>query len=79
MVRIKHRYLLINILYPTTAPQSTNASLPVGMEFHQPSPAQFNAQDLKRLIINSITILFGEYGVGSVQGSLQGPPINGVS
>jgi ribonuclease P/MRP protein subunit POP5 len=72
MVRIKQRYLLVNILYPATTSTSKPEPLPPGVQFHRPSPAKFDAQDLKKMIITSITALFGEYGIGSVQGSLQG-------
>jgi ribonuclease P/MRP protein subunit POP5 len=75
MVRIKHRYLLVNILYPSEAPTKLKFSgndIPDLVKFHQPSPEQLLAAEVKRLIVNNISLLFGDYGGGTIGGSLQG-------
>jgi ribonuclease P/MRP protein subunit POP5 len=75
MVRIKHRYLLVNILYPSETPTKLKLSdtdIPDVVKFHQPSPKELLATELKRLIVNNISLLFGEYGGGTIGASLQG-------
>jgi hypothetical protein len=75
MVRIKHRYLLINILYP--ACQATQLRVALGglpdvVHFHQPTPTNFGHDMLRRLIRDGVTELFGDYGAGMIAGSLKG-------
>ena len=75
MVRIKHRYLLVNILYPSdqaTQLKVTNNDLPDVVQFHQPTSSEFNDDMLRRLIRNNISELFGDYGIGMIAGSLKG-------
>jgi len=62
MVRIKNRYLLLHILYPTV-PSSLLSS-------HHPSPSTLTAPLLLRHIRDQIALLFGDYGTGVVGGSL---------
>jgi ribonuclease P/MRP protein subunit POP5 len=71
MVRIKHRYLLVNILYPAANPES-ELPAPAAVRFHRSSPSSFDSSDLKRVILSMVSSLFGEYGVGVTQGSFQG-------
>ncbi|KAF2672267.1 hypothetical protein BT63DRAFT_363267, partial [Microthyrium microscopicum] len=74
MVRIKHRYLLINILYPGDSnlnQKPHEPELPNVVQFHQPCPFSFKAQDLRRLIMASISENFGEYGSAATNPSLQ--------
>ena len=68
MVRIKHRYLLINILFPIPAP--TNTKIPTTISLNRGCPEWFNATYLLRLLRNSITENFGDYGSGITGGSL---------
>ena len=42
------------------------------VQFHSPSPSKFNERDLSRLIRDSVSDLFGDYGIGKVGGSLKG-------
>jgi len=78
MVRIKHRYLLVNILYPDQ--ESPNRQhgvkptkdLPYTVQFRKPSSDQLNARLLARMIRDSILELFGDYGQGMIAASLQG-------
>lgn len=79
MVRIKHRYLLINILYPTSPsssqqikPKENDKDLPWTIQFRRPSPPNLNPQLLLRMIREGVAELFGDYGAGMVAGSLQG-------
>jgi ribonuclease P/MRP protein subunit POP5 len=78
MVRIKHRYLLINILYPDQEPKPTRQSngikedLPYALQFRQPSSDHLNAKLLARIIRDGVADLFGDYGSGMIAGSLVG-------
>lgn len=76
MVRIKHRYLLLNILYPTPPiPQNGKEiakDLPWAVTIRRPSPDRLNPQLLARMIRDGVAELFGDYGAGMVAGSLQG-------
>lgn len=76
MVRIKHRYLLINVLYPTQSTTkrpstSPDENLPWTVQFRRPSLDDFDGKLLHRLIKNGVAELFGDYGAGMVAGSLQ--------
>lgn len=76
MVRIKHRYLLLNILYPAPPVQQkgkeNEKDLPWTVTFRRPSPDRLNPQLLARMIRDGVAELFGDYGAGMVAGSLQG-------
>ncbi|RMX88470.1 hypothetical protein D0869_01601 [Hortaea werneckii] len=78
MVRLKHRYLLVNILYPD--PKTTNVRIatetadqnaPYSLQFRQPSSQQLNIKILLRIIRDGVAELFGDYGSGKVAGTLQ--------
>ncbi|KAK0930654.1 RNA-binding protein pop5 [Friedmanniomyces endolithicus] len=77
MVRIKHRYLLVNILYPDAKysplrPAATAGDdIPYTVQFRRPSPDQMNGGLLMRLIRDGVVELFGDYGSGKIAGSLQ--------
>ncbi|KAK8219316.1 RNA-binding protein pop5 [Zalaria obscura] len=71
MVRLKHRYLLINILYPEpTAVTKTASDVPDVVQFHQPTSDKLTAALLARTIRDGVAELFGDYGSGMVAGSL---------
>jgi ribonuclease P/MRP protein subunit POP5 len=75
MVRLKHRYLLVSILYPTKGSTSTaikKDEVPDVLQFHAPTPSKFNEGALARLIRDSVAELFGDYGVGKISGTLKG-------
>src|SRR4051794_14184548 len=79
MVRIKHRYLLVNILYPEHETRKTKQTgpgskdgLPYTVQFRRPGPEQLNGKLLTRLIREGVADLFGDYGSGMVSGSLVG-------
>ncbi|PNS18802.1 Ribonuclease P/MRP protein subunit POP5 [Sphaceloma murrayae] len=72
MVRLKHRYLVLHFLYPSLP--STNqpsTPLPVPLQFSAPTPDTLTPALLTRLIRDSLSLLFGDYGSGMVSGSLK--------
>jgi ribonuclease P/MRP protein subunit POP5 len=74
MVRLKHRYLLINILYPSSLAKSAKASaeaIPDVVQFHAPTTDQFNAQLLNRMIRDGVADLFGDYGLSMISSNLK--------
>lgn len=78
MVRLKHRYLLVNILYPEDSKDmkysktSTGEDVPHALQFRRPSDDRVDVKLLARLIRDGVAELFGDYGSGMVAGSLQG-------
>lgn len=79
MVRIKHRYLLVRILYPDPADSKAKTPLePPGIgfpdlvQFHRPSPDDLTPQLLARTIRDQVLLLYGDYGLGLVSNSLNG-------
>jgi ribonuclease P/MRP protein subunit POP5 len=68
MVRIKNRYLLFNILYPSTTPESTNTSTQAKtlsqLTFQSPTPAHITPQLLLSHIRSHIAVHFGDTGLG---------------
>lgn len=76
MVRLKHRYLLVNLLYPssnaTTSDDIRLRKLPDCVQFRQPSSDQLTPQLLQSTIRNHLAHLYGDYGVGVVGSSLSG-------
>ncbi|KAJ9623188.1 RNA-binding protein pop5 [Taxawa tesnikishii (nom. ined.)] len=74
MVRLKHRYLLINILYPGEADKSgirAKDDVPAVVQFHAPTSDALTAGKLAGAIKDGVSDLFGDYGAGMVAGSLQ--------
>jgi ribonuclease P/MRP protein subunit POP5 len=68
MVRIKNRYLLVNILYPEL---STLASkTPDLIAFNAPTTSELTSHLLLKAIRDAILELFGDYGAGAVASSL---------
>ena len=75
MVRLKHRYLLVNILYPDSAPttkQTSTKDVPELVQFNRPTSDALTSALLARTIRDNIAELFGDYGSGVVAGSLVG-------
>lgn len=72
MVRLKHRYLLVNFLYPSpsTTPSETPTALPDVVDFHKPSSDKLTAGLLIKILRESIADLFGDYGAGMTSGTL---------
>jgi ribonuclease P/MRP protein subunit POP5 len=77
MVRIKHRYLLFNILYPSAAstPSSTNppsaAALPSYISIHRASPEHLTSRLVLSTLRHNINTIFGDHGLGVTQSSLK--------
>ena len=80
MVRIKYRYLLVHILYPDPVESESRSttkvsdkSIPALVQFHRPSPRDLQPQHLVRAIRDQVLLLYGDYGLGLVSASLNGP------
>jgi len=83
MVRLKHRYLLVNILYPedkqpTSQPVRPSASgdVPQTVHFRRPSDDRVDNKMLMRILRDGVAELFGDYGSGMVASSLQSTQIH---
>ncbi|RMJ07452.1 hypothetical protein CDV36_012938 [Fusarium kuroshium] len=63
MVRIKERYLLVNIIYP---PDPAKPNLPDLVVRHQPTVEKLSPQALLKGIRSEIASLFGDYGSGAL-------------
>ncbi|RSL73371.1 hypothetical protein CEP54_000356 [Fusarium duplospermum] len=63
MVRIKERYLLVNIIYP---PDPEKQNLPDLVVRHQPTVEKLSPQTLLKGIRSEIASLFGDYGSGAL-------------
>lgn len=79
MVRIKHRYLLIDILHPEPSQihkrgpsSSSSSSIPAHLYFHPPTPDSLTSSVLARLLRETISELFGDYGIGKLGGASSG-------
>jgi hypothetical protein len=70
MVRLKHRYLLINILYPSPQKERATDTLPSLLQFRRPTPAQLTSQLLLQAVRESVVALYGDYGGGAVGSTL---------
>ncbi len=72
MVRIKERYLLVNIIYPPESAKSASSSVPDFVVQHQPTVGNLTAQALLKAIRAEISTLYGDYGSGALNGHLIG-------
>ena len=83
MVRVKFRYLVCQILYPSPTPSSsssntststktTTTSPSTPLQIHAPTPDAFNAGVLIRYVRDAVADLYGDYGSGVVSSSLKG-------
>ncbi|KAJ4389837.1 RNA-binding protein pop5 [Gnomoniopsis smithogilvyi] len=71
MVRIKERYLLVNIIYPEASRDQSKNSISDILVYNQPTVDTFNGRTFTRAIKNEITNLFGDYGAGAVERTLR--------
>ncbi|WEW56869.1 RNA-binding protein pop5 [Emydomyces testavorans] len=77
MVRLKHRYLLVNILYPPTSSNTLPAAKSTReqgeIDFHlqvcRPTPDALTAQALARMIRDAVSEMFGDWGMGRLGGA----------
>lgn len=75
MVRIKERYLLVNIIYPPQTPKSGSAAVPDLLVQHQPTTENLSAGALAKAIKDKVALLFGDYGAGAMEGTLSGTTV----
>ena len=71
MVRLKDRYLLVNIVY-TDLPPGQKGSVPDLLLYNQPTIGELRPQTILKGIRSQVNALFGDCGSGSVERSLQG-------
>ncbi|EGY20805.1 uncharacterized protein VDAG_10434 [Verticillium dahliae VdLs.17] len=69
MVRIKERYLLVNILYPLDTTRRTDSNVPAFVRRHRPTPGDLLPRDLVKGIRQQVSALFGDYGSGAFEGN----------
>lgn len=73
MVRIKERYLLVNILYPPETPRSGRQNVASALVVqHQPTVEKLTAQALVKAIRAEAAVLYGDFGAGALEGHLSG-------
>lgn len=72
MVRIKERYLLVNIIYPPDATKSSAAKVPGFVVQHQPTVERVTPRALLEAIRTQVGLLFGDSGLGALEGNLSG-------
>ncbi|TVY65721.1 Ribonuclease P/MRP protein subunit POP5 [Lachnellula suecica] len=70
MVRVKNRYLLVNVLYPEIEKSGSKTSVPDVVTFHQPTTNALKPQALLRGIKAEVAELFGDYGSGAISESI---------
>jgi ribonuclease P/MRP protein subunit POP5 len=71
MVRIKNRYLLVNILYPGMDNKPVDSEVPVIVQYHQPTTENIPMAVLLKGIKAVVEHLFGDYGAGAMAGSVR--------
>lgn len=72
MVRIKERYLLVNIIYPDGTLNPSKSNLPDILVYNQPTTDTFTGRSFSHAIKAEIINLFGDYGAGAVERTLRG-------
>jgi ribonuclease P/MRP protein subunit POP5 len=72
MVRLKNRYLLVNILYPELGLQPKIPKVPDVVVFNQPTTSTLTASALIKGLRAAVAELFGDYGSGAVNERLVG-------
>ncbi|KAH6895261.1 Rpp14/Pop5 family-domain-containing protein [Thelonectria olida] len=70
MVRIKERYLLVNIVYPPDPARAAKENLPDCLLHHQPTIDKLTPQALVKGIRAEAASLFGDYGAGAFASNL---------
>jgi ribonuclease P/MRP protein subunit POP5 len=72
MVRIKERYLLVNIFYPSATSKGAKGAVPDFVAANQPTTDLLTPGILVRSLKTEIHALFGDFGAGAVERSLSG-------
>lgn len=70
MVRIKQRYLLVQILYPSSAIKTPKSEVPQSILSYAPTPTHITSSALLNLLRSQVSLLFGDYGSGVLASSL---------
>jgi ribonuclease P/MRP protein subunit POP5 len=76
MVRLKNRYLLVNILYPELEKRQGKTSVPDIVTFNQPTTDALDARSLLKGLRAEVQDIFGDYGSGAISDSLSGRQFN---
>jgi ribonuclease P/MRP protein subunit POP5 len=76
MVRLKNRYLLVNILYPGLEKGPEKTSVPDIVTFNQPTTGALDARSLLKGLRAEVQNIFGDYGSGAISDSLSGAQFN---
>jgi len=72
MVRLKDRYLLVNIIYTDVPSGQSNGPVSDLLLYNQPTASELKPQHLLKAIRGQVNALFGDCGSGAVDRSLQG-------
>ena len=72
MVRLKDRYLLVSILYSDVPTGQSTGPVSDLLLYNQPSSGDLKPQHILKGIRTEVNNLFGDYGSGAVDRSLQG-------
>jgi ribonuclease P/MRP protein subunit POP5 len=72
MVRLKDRYLLVNIIYTDVPPGQEKGAVPDLLLYNQPTSSELRPQHLLKAIRSEVSALFGDCGLGAIDKSLQG-------
>ncbi|KAK3306872.1 Rpp14/Pop5 family-domain-containing protein [Chaetomium strumarium] len=71
MVRLKDRYLLVNIIYSDVPPGQAKGAVPDLLLYNQPTSSELRPQHLLKAIRSEVSALFGDCGLGAIDKSLQ--------
>ncbi|KAK2819991.1 hypothetical protein FQN49_007828 [Arthroderma sp. PD_2] len=72
MVRLKHRYLLVNILYPPqtgSVQQKQRDENEFHLQIHRPTTDALTPQALARMVREAVAEMFGDWGMGKLGGA----------
>ncbi|EDN08436.1 conserved hypothetical protein [Histoplasma mississippiense (nom. inval.)] len=84
MVRLKHRYLLVDILYPPASVDATtpakskhthsipNNAKDIHLLIHRPTTDTLTPQSLARAVREHVAEMFGDWGMGRLGGNSAG-------
>ena len=67
MVRIKERYLLVNILYPPSPADLAKGGVLGSVYLRQPTVDKLTFQSLNKAIRAQVAQLYGDYGAGALE------------
>lgn len=76
MVRLKNRYMLVNILYPDYSGTVSSSKVQDLISFNQPTTDDLTPNLLVKAIRAEVVELFGDYGSGAIADSLTGRSVH---